>query len=129
MKFGSVIRGLTLGFAVSVSVAQANCIDTRTGGPVSNSEHRDVWPLMEVMLESAVYLGWANNNSFISECLVGQRAGIVLNNGDRILFDPDASKYIRITRAAWEGNWPPNATCYDMTTQQFYSSDLNCGDY
>lgn len=129
MKLGSVLCGLTLGFAVSVSVAQANCIDTRTGGPVSNSEHREIWPLMEVMLESAVYLGWASNSSYISECLVGERAGIVLNNGDRVLFDGRMAKYVFITRAAWDGSWPPSATCYNISTQQFYSSDVSCGDY
>lgn len=126
INFGLSVALATLLFTTSVS---ANCIDTRTGGPVSNSEHQEIWPLMQVMLESTTYLGWANNQSSIVECLVGERAGIVLNNGDRVLFDPNKYKYIFVTKAAWAGSWPPNATCYDITNGQFYLSDLSCGDY
>ena len=114
---------------IFATTANANCINTVTGNQVSNTDHLDIWPVMETMLESARLLGWANEKSSIAECMIGERLGFVLGNGDRVLFDPNHSKYLLITRAAWDGSWPPNTTCYDMQTAQFFSSDLSCGDY
>lgn len=125
IRFISLLSAICL----SASIAHANCTDTRTGRLISNADQKAYSEIIENILKIGVIIGWASENSKIKECMIGERLGIIISNGDRILLDPRMNKYILITKANWNGKWPPKTTCFDMKQMRTYNSNLTCGDY